>query len=125
MKHESGFTLIEIVLLIVVVGMLSGTIVSMLLPIAKGTPAIIKNSAAAQSARQCMEWFIGQRNLNGYSSVPCPSSSVPTFCQAASGFSIAAQINCTTISGDSGYKTVTITVSGAGDATLTTLLADY
>lgn len=125
MKHESGFTLIEIILVIVIVGMLSGTIVSMLLPIAKDTPAIIKNAAAAQTARQCMEWFIGQRNLNNYSSVPCPSSSVPAFCLVPAGFSIAAQVNCTTISGDSGYKTVTITVSGAGDATLTTLLADY
>lgn len=125
MIRQAGFTLIEILLLIVVIGLLGSTILLTLVPASQGTPLLIKGPAALQTAKRCMEWFIGQRRLNDYSSISCPSSTVPSFCVSPSGLSLAVNIACTTLNSDTGYKTVTITVSGDGNATLSTLLADY
>ena len=72
-----------------------------------------------------MEWFTGQRQLNGYASITCPSSAVPAFCSAPSGYTLAVSITCTTISSDANYKTLTVTVSGDGNASLSTLFASY
>lgn len=123
-KH-AGFTLIEMLLLIVVVGLLGNTILLTLVPASQGTPLLINGTVAAQTATRCMEWFSGQRLLNGYDSVPCPSSSVPSFCSVPSGYTISVDVACTTLNSDAAYKTVTVTVGGNGSATLSTLLADY
>ncbi len=125
MKPSSGFTLIEILLLIVVLGLLGSTILLTLVPVSQGTPLLINGPRATQTARRCIEWFIGQRSLKGYDSIACPSRAIPAFCTSPTGFNIVVNVVCTTLNSDAAYKTVTVIVSGASNATLSTLLADY
>lgn len=125
MKIQNGFTLIEILLLIVVLGFLGATMVLTLRNTTEKGSTLLQNATALQTARQCMEWFSGQRQLNGYASISCPSSTVPSYCTAPSGYTLAVSVTCTTISSDANYKTLTVTVSGRGNATLSTLFASY
>jgi hypothetical protein len=71
-----------------------------------------------------MEWFIGQRRMNGYSSIAC-NSTVPVFCTAPAGYTVTTSCNTTVIGSDSNYETITVTVGGAGNAVLTLLIAQY
>jgi type II secretory pathway pseudopilin PulG len=126
MKNQQGFTLIELVLFIIVTGLLANTILLSIVTAGQKTPVAQQNNSAAQTARRCMEWFIGQRRLLGYSIFSCPSTSVPAFCAAPTGYTVAVNITCApTINSDSNYKTIAITVSGNGNATLTAIVADY
>lgn len=123
MKKSSGFTLIEVLIFIVISSLLASAILIAFVTSLEKTPTVHQQLVASLTAKKCMEWFIGQNRMNGYSTLSCPSTPSPTMCSAPSGYSISSSISCTTISGDSNYKTITVTVSGLGDATLTTLIA--
>jgi type II secretory pathway pseudopilin PulG len=120
-----GFTLIELIIFIIISALLAKTILLSLVTIGQNTPAIHAQVIATQTANQCMEWIIGQRRLNGYTSFTCPSTPTPSVCTAPSGYSISTSISCTTIGTDTNYQTVTVTVSGLGGAVLTTLFGEY
>jgi type II secretory pathway pseudopilin PulG len=125
LKKNAGFTLIELVMFIIVTGILAA---ALLLALSMGlvkTPNQQQAIIATNTARQCMEWIVGQRRLNGYSTYTCGASTTPSFCTAPSGYTVSASFACTTISGDSNYDTVTVTVGGKGRATLKQLLASY
>jgi len=122
---QSGFTLIEVVIFIVVTAILARTILLVFSNALVKTPNTLHNMIAAQTAKRCIEWYIGQRDLNGYSSFSCPSSSIPSFCTVPSGYSLSVNVACTTINSDANYQTITVTVSGTGNASLTTLVANY
>lgn len=125
MKLQQGFTLIEIIIFIVVTTLMSSVLFLALTTSLTNIPNILQNAIATQTAKQCIEWFIGQRRLNGYAAFSCPSSSVPGICTAPSGYGLALNVSCTTINSDANYQTITVTVSGKGNATLTTLVANY
>lgn len=125
MKKMDGFTLIELIIFIIITALLSSTI---LLALSIGTqkmPAIHQQIIATQLAQKCMEWFIGQNSLNGYASLTCPNTSTPAFCTAPSGFTVSTNITCTTIAGEAGFKTISVSIGGLGNATLTTVIAEY
>lgn len=124
MKKHSGFTLIELVIFIVITSILASAIMLSFITTMNKAPALLQNMIASQTAQQCAEWFIGQRRVNGYDSITCDST-VPTFCTAPTGFAIAVSCTPTTINSDTNYETITITVSGAGDASTNLLLANY
>lgn len=125
MKKQQGFTLIEILLLIVVTGILGSTIMLSLNMAAQKTPVLFNYVIAEQTVRQCAEWYLGQRRLNGFNSITCPSTTVPSFCTKPAGYTLAVNVACTTINTDTDYKTITVTVGGAGSASLSVLIADY
>lgn len=125
MRSSNGFTLIEVILLIVVMGLLSSTILLALSAAAKSTPSVLNNTIATQTANKCMEWYIGQRQANGYSSITCPDTTVPAFCTSPSGYTVSTNITCTSINSDNNYKTIVVNVSGSGSASMTTLIASY
>ncbi len=122
---SQGFTLIELIIFIVVTGILASTISLVFVNALNNAPSINQQMIATVTAEKCMEWYLGQRRLNGWSSVTCPSTTVPSFCTAPSGYSLSTNVSCTTISGDSHYQTITVTVSGNGKAALTLLIAGY
>lgn len=122
MKNQTGFTLIELIIFIVILGLLINSIVLTLRAVLINTPTLNQQMIAMQTARQCMEWFIGQRRINGASSLICPSTPSGTLCTAPSGYTISTSITCTTLSTDTTYKTITVTVSGNGNAVLTSLI---
>lgn len=124
-KTNKGFTFIELLIFIILTGLLANTILYALLQLTKKTPNLIYQTIALQTARQCIDWFIGQRQLNGFNSITCPSTTVPNFCTSPSNYSLAINVSCTTLNSDSNYKTVTATVTGNGYASLSALLASY
>jgi type II secretory pathway pseudopilin PulG len=125
MKSTAGFTLIEVLVLIVVTSILATTILLGLITAGKNIPAVANNSIADQAAKGCIEWFLGQRRLLGYSAVTCPSTSVPSFCNSPAGYTLSVNVTCTTINTDTHYQTITVSVSGSGNASLSTLIASY
>jgi prepilin-type N-terminal cleavage/methylation domain-containing protein len=122
---QDGFTLIELVVFIVITSLLASAILLSLVSSLQKTSTLHQQVVASQLAKQCMEWFIGQRRANGFTTLTCPSTPSPTMCTTLSGYTINNSITCTTLNGDSNFKTITVTVSGAGDATLTSLIASY
>lgn len=124
MKKHRGFTLIELVMFIVITSILASGILLSFITVLNKTPVVLQNSIASQTAKQCAEWFLGQRRINGFSNFTC-NATVPAFCTAPTGYTLTSNCTTTAISGDSNYKTITITVSGAGNAGLSLLLADY
>jgi len=127
MKRKLGFTLIELVIFIVLTGIVWRTILMGFNIVGRYMPAQQQQIIATQTATQCMEWFLGQRYIKGFSSIPCPSVTTPSFCTALVpvGYTISTMVAATTIGGDSNYKTVKVKVTGLGTAALSTLFADY
>lgn len=124
MNNQRGFTLIELVMFIVITSILASGILLSFITAMNKAPVVLQNSIASQTAKQCAEWFLGQRRLNGFNSITC-NSVVPSFCTAPAGYSITSNCVTTTIGSDSNYETITINVSGPGNAGLSLLLADY
>lgn len=123
-KKHNGFTMIEVILFIVVSALLMSTILLGADTALRSMPTVHQQWVAMQAARRCMEWFVDQRRLNGYASLTCPSTPSAGIC-TTSGFSVATNIACTTWNSDANYKTITVTVSGPADASLTTQIGDY
>lgn len=124
MQGEQGFTLIELIMFVVVTSILAATILVGFSNSLVKTPTLMQNMLAGQTARQCLEWFMGQRRTNGYTSFAC-NTTVPSFCTAPTGYTVSVNVACTTINSDANYKTITVTVSGNGNAQLSTLVANY
>ena len=118
-----GFTLIELVVFIVV----SVLMMSVLLLDAR--TSLTKSYSthtqwvALQTAQSCMEWFIGQRRINGFSTITC-TTSTPAACTAPSGYSVSATVTCNW-NGDTNYKQIDINVSGTDSVTLSTIIGSY
>jgi type II secretory pathway pseudopilin PulG len=125
MRKIRGFTMVELIMFIIITSLLASTVLLALNFTTQRSPTARQQMIATQTAKRCMEWFIGQRRLNGYSSISCPSTTVPAFCTSPSGYTLAVNITCTTINSDSNYQTIAVTVSGNGDASLSTLIAKY
>lgn len=125
MTKQDGFTLIEVIIFIVVTSLLATTILLAFSNSLSKGPTFLQNMIATQTGRKCMEWYIGQRWLNGYNSISCPSTTVPSFCTAPTGYTLSVNVSCTTINSDANYKTITVTVTGKGNVDLTTLVANY
>jgi Tfp pilus assembly protein PilE len=125
MKKFAGFSLIELIIFIVVTSLLASTILLSFRNLLIQIPTIHNNYIASQFARTCMEGIIAQKKIAGLASLACPSTTVPVYCTAATGFVLAVNFACTTINTDATYETATVTVSGLGNDSLTTLLASY
>lgn len=124
-SHQQGFTLIEILVFIVVSSLLMSTILLGAMTALRSAPGVHQQWVAMQTARQCMEWFLEQRRLNGYTALSCPSTPSASACSAPSGFSVSTSISCTTWNSDTSYKTITVTVSGLANASLSAQIGDY
>lgn len=127
MSKSQGFTLIEMIIFIVVLGLVAATILLSSTTILRGAPVSHNQAIATQTATKCMEWYLAQRYVNGYNSITSPSTTVPSLCTATNGFTIATSVVNTTLAPDtaSNYKTITVTVGGASSATLSLLIASY
>lgn len=125
MKKINGFTLIELIIFIIITSLLATTILLSLNTVGQKSSSVSEQTIATATATQCMEWLLGQRRQLNYSTLTCPSSVVPSFCTTPSGYTLAVSITCTTLNTDTEYKTLTVTVSGKGSVTLTSLIGDY
>lgn len=133
MKTKTGFTLIELLIFIIVMGIIGGLLAASYLTILRGSKVIANQNNASQIASRCMDWYTGERFINGFNStnLNC-GATTPNFCAAPQGYSITTNINCSTLYGEPDkYKTITVEVTGStpatesGKATLSTIIADY
>jgi type II secretory pathway pseudopilin PulG len=128
-KSNNGFTLIEVIIFTIVMGIIGVTILASFNTLLKGMPTPWRQTVANQAAKNCLEWYLQQRYINGFSATTlnCPSTSVPSFCTVPNGYTISTNVACTQLYGDTGsnYKTITVTVGGLANATLAVLLAYY
>jgi len=123
MKKNSGVTLIELVMFIVIMGIISSTVGPMFFAILKNAPKVQHYSAATQLASQCLEGYLGERYIKGYSTVL--SATTPALCTVPTGYTITKSVTNTTKYSEASYKTITVTVAGEGNATMSLLVADY
>lgn len=120
-----GFTLIEVLVFIIVTGFLLNILVLASMTALRATPAIHHQWIAIQSARKCMEWFLGQRRLQGYNTLTCPSTPSPGICAPPAGYAATINVSCSTWNGDSLYKTITVNISGLANASVSTQIGNY
>lgn len=121
---SSGFTLIEMIVFIVIIGIAATAILTSFQAVLQKSPTGNHQTTAVGLAQERMDLILAQRQLIGFSGFidPCNSGSPPAICTAPTGYTINSNISALTISGDSNYKTITVTVSGSGDAVLKTLV---
>jgi len=120
----TGVTLIEAVVFIVIIAIAAAAI---LLPLAlvQQAPSHAQNQKAVDVAQQRMELWLQHKRAHGFNNAtsdPCQGSSSPP-CDVPSGYNINTQVS--NFNGNSQLKKITITISGEGDAELTSLIADY
>jgi type II secretory pathway pseudopilin PulG len=128
MRDSKGFTLIEVLAFIVISGMLATTIILATMTAAKRSGDVHQQWLTIKTAQNCMEWFVGQRSILGYSSFSCGSTTVPSQCSAPTGYSLSVTIYCNiTFDSDSSYKQVLVKAYGPNGAYayLNTLIGDY
>lgn len=127
MKKITGFTLIELLVFIIVSGIVTSLLIACYLTLLKDSPSTNRQIEASQAARKCMDWYLGQRFINGSSSLTC-NSPTPQFCtnNIPTGYIITGNVNCSTYYGNStNYKTITVAVTGPGNASLSTIITVY
>lgn len=121
----AGFSIIELLVFIIVTSLLMSTIMLGAFQSLRKAPDVHNQILALDTAQRCLEWYLEQRRLNGYNSLSCPSSPSAAACSAPAGLTVSTNIACTTWNGDSAYKTITVTVSGAASASLSTQIGNY
>jgi prepilin-type N-terminal cleavage/methylation domain-containing protein len=132
MRKKHGFSLIEMVVFIVVMGILATMVVISYRTMFNGVPWIKLQTTYSQAASQCMEWFLGQRSIvaKGFNSI-VTGSATPGFCIAAApnGYNMSASVSDFILNGDTNYKKIDVSLtkqsSGAVVTTLSTIIADY
>jgi len=113
-KLSPGFTLIELIIFIVIVGIAATAILLSFQTVLSKSPDTNKQTIATELAEGRMDLIIGQYYIYGLSSFSdiCNGSS-PAVCMTISGYTVSSSITGT------GPKTITVTVSGSGSAVLT------
>ena len=121
---SAGFSLIELIIFILIIGIAASAVLTSFQTILQKSPTGNRQTTAIALAQERMDLILAQRQLQGFSSFidPCASGSPPAICTAPTGYTVTANIAAITIGGDSNYKTITVTVSGSGDAVLKTLV---
>ena len=138
LSRNQGFTLIELVIFIVVLGIVGAVILNTTLFALKYSPLEHNQTVATATATKCMELFLGQRYLNGFTfnNQNCPGGSddntLPSFCStlSPSGFTTTVTISCTTVpnfTGTQAFKQIKVatTDSKAAKTVLNLLFANY
>jgi prepilin-type N-terminal cleavage/methylation domain-containing protein len=128
-KKKHGFSLIELVVFIVVMGIIAASILTSFDIVLRGIPRTNYQATTMGCAINCIEWLYGQRRLNGFNNVSV-GTTIPTFCNNSlpSGYTMTANVSNTTFSGDSNYKIITTTVTSPrnlGYANISVIVANY
>lgn len=120
-KRKYGFTLIEIIVFIIVMGIVGVTIFTSMNMVLKESPASYRRTVALQTATHYMEWYIGQRYLNGFNTIP-----LGTTTDTVNNY----KININVGEPKYNYKDIIVTVTdmldkNASPLSLSLLLTDY
>jgi type II secretory pathway pseudopilin PulG len=91
--NSRGFTLIEVIVFIIVMGIIGATIFASMNTVLRGSVTSHHQTAALQTAVQCMEWFVGQRYLKGFDAIPV-GNITPSLCISPS-YNVSANVSYT------------------------------
>lgn len=129
----AGLSLVELVVFVAITAVLMAGIFSAFSTTLRHSMDAGRVQQAALLARERMELILGQRHSQGFAAFtatsfdPCtssPPSSQPVCTALPPGYAIATAL-ADNWGGDSGYKVVTVTVTGPAGTELTALVADY
>jgi type II secretory pathway pseudopilin PulG len=129
----AGVSLIELIIFIIIIAIVTTGIMSGFSRMLQGTATAHELNEAAFLARQRLELILPQRQVLGFTGFtaasfdPCTSSPVstqPPCTGIPSGYTVTSSLT-DNWNGDMGYKVVTVTVSGNGDAQLQALIGNY
>jgi type II secretory pathway pseudopilin PulG len=123
---QNGFNLIELALFLVILGILAISILTTADIAFQKQPTVQNEETATNLASKRMDIILGQRQIVGFSSFldPCVASPSLPVCTNTTGYTTSSSI-ANNWNGSSSYKVITVTVSGLGSATLTSLVANY
>lgn len=129
MRKQRGFSLIELVIFIVVIGIIASGILVSYSTVLRGVPRANYQSSAMGYAINCLEWFLGQHHLNKFSDINV-GTAVPNFCsyKLPSGYNISTTVSNTTYRNDSNYKIINAKVTSPRDlgyANISVIIANY
>lgn len=126
MSKHKGYTLIEIIIVIVILGIIGVTILKTFDVSLSGSTALDNSRMALDLAKRRMDVILGQARLLGFSSYndPCTTSPSLPVCTTPTGFTVSSGI-VTSWQGNTNFNVVTVTVSGQGQAQLKSLVANY
>lgn len=124
---QRAFSLVEVVVSILILGILAvGAFVAFQVSLGQ-VSEVTHNAKALELADARMELILGWKKTYGFDSVQDPCSANPSL--AVCTVSLTGYVVNSTISdnwgGNTHFKEITVTVSGTGYATLTTMVADY
>lgn len=123
-KYNRGFTLIEMIIFIVILGISSVAMLMAFQLLLQRSPTANYQTTAIGLAQERMELILAQKKTKGYASVsdPCQQVPPPSLCTFSNDYTVSSNISAFTFANDSHYKIITVTVTGAGNATLTALV---
>lgn len=126
-QQQHGFTLIELILFIVIMGILSASILTALNQVLLTYAQPTKATIAMQLAKTRMELILAERKTTGFTSFtdPCVGGSPPAVCTAPSGYTVTATISNLTLSSDPNFKQIDVNVSGDAIAILNSFVGEY
>lgn len=123
-RQADGFSLIELIVFIVVLGVLvAGLVVAFASPL-RNSPEAGRLDVAAELAQQRMELILAQRRAVGFAALadPCPG---PTICTPPTGYTVTSSIVAGYGGDPTNYKVITVSVSGTSAMTASALVANY
>lgn len=122
---QSGFTLVEIALFLVVMGIVSSGLAVIFVTALSRVPEIDKKNKAIEIAQQRMDIILGQKANVGYANFadPCVSSP-PAVCNFSGNYTVSSSIT-TGYNGNNNFKLISVTVTGNASASLTSLVGNY
>lgn len=123
----AGFSLIEMIVFIVVVGvLLAGLMVALASPL-RNSPEAGRLDLAAELAQQRMELILAQRRAAGFATFadPCVPGPGPAICTPPTGYTITSSIVAGYGVDPANYKVITVAISGAASITATALVGNY
>ena len=125
-KKQFGFNLIELTIVMLILSIAATAVFRGLLTGLEGTATITEEETALTIAESRMAFILGQFNENGFSSFSdlCVSSPSLPICSVTSGYTVSSTIT-SNYSGNANFKLITVTASGPGSATLTTMVTNY
>ena len=91
LNKEAGYSLIELIIFIMIMGILGATIMAVFNVVGMKSPSLKNQSIAIELAQKRMDLILGQKAVNGFASFsdPCPG---PTICTAPSGYTVNSSI---------------------------------
>jgi type II secretory pathway pseudopilin PulG len=128
-RTTSGFSLIEVVVFIVVIGVLAAGVVVTMGSSLRGSSQAAQTDTAAEIAQLRMELILAQRRVAsvGFAGLadPCVPGPGPAVCTPPTGYAVTSSIVSGWGADPVNYKVVTVSVTGLFSTTATALVANY